>query len=96
MNTKRPKLLFIGGLHRSGTTPLVRMLGTSPNVSIFRNTGAIEDEGQFLQTVFPCDGLLGGPGRFAFNNGAHLRLRRSLLSGSIRSGSVFGILQRIF
>lgn len=72
MSAQRPKLLFVGGLHRSGTTPFVRMLGSAPNVSIFRNTGAIEDEGQFLQTVFPPDGAFGGPGRFAFDPAAHL------------------------
>ncbi len=66
------KLLFVGGLHRSGTTPFTRFLGSSSQVSIFCNTGAIEDEGQFLQDVFPVDAKWGGPGRFALDPNAHL------------------------
>lgn len=70
--TLQSQILFIGGLHRSGTTPLVQLLGSSSNVSVFRNTGAIEDEGQFLQSVFPLDGAFGGPGRLALHPDSHL------------------------
>jgi hypothetical protein len=69
-DTKR--LVFIGGLHRSGTTLLARLLGKHPHASGFFDTGATMDEGQNLQDVYPGDHEFGGPGLFAFAAGAHL------------------------
>jgi hypothetical protein len=66
------RLVFVGGLHRSGTTPLVRWISRHPAVSGFHDTGVWEDEGQHLQTVYPVSGQHGGPGRFAFHEAAHL------------------------
>jgi Sulfotransferase family len=66
------RMVFIGGLHRSGTTPLARCLAAHPQVSGFTGTGATEDEGQHLQTVYPPAKAYGGPGRFAFDPAAHL------------------------
>lgn len=66
------RMLFIGGLHRSGTSLLHESLRTSPDVSGFAGTGAYEDEGQHLQSVIPTGRQHGGPGRFAFNPEAHL------------------------
>lgn len=60
-------ILFIGGLHRSGTSPLHSLLRSHPDISGFRETGVIEDEGQHLQNVLPPDNLLGGPGHFAYD-----------------------------
>jgi len=65
-------LVFIGGLHRSGTTPLTRLLGKHPQVSSFRGTGVKEDEGQHLQMVYPSARTYGGAGRFAFAEQSHL------------------------
>lgn len=65
------RLVFVGGLHRSGTTPLVRCLGAHPEVSGFAGTSATEDEGQHLQTVYPPASTYGGPGAFAFDPRAH-------------------------
>lgn len=66
------RLIFVGGLHRSGTTALGRILATHPQVSGFNETGATEDEGQHLQSVYKPALDYGGPGRFALNERSHL------------------------
>ena len=64
--------IFVGGLHRSGTTLLHRTIATHPLVSAFHDTGVPEDEGQFLQKVYPEDASLGGPGVFGLHPTAHM------------------------
>jgi hypothetical protein len=66
------RLVFVGGLHRSGTTPLTRALATHPEISGLHDTGVTEDEGQHLQSVYPAANRYGGPGRFALSPQAHL------------------------
>jgi hypothetical protein len=66
------RLVFVGGLHRSGTTPLTRILGQHPDISSFSNTGVPEDEGQHLQSVYPAAWRYGGSGHFARDPEAHL------------------------
>jgi Sulfotransferase family len=66
------RFLFIGGLHRSGTSIIHRLLREHPGTSGFHDTPAPEDEGQHLQSVFPPAKLFGGAGRFAFANEARL------------------------
>ena len=66
------RLVFLGGLHRSGTTALARSIAQHPAVSAFRDTGAPRDEGMFLQDVYPPSFEHGGPGRFALDPHAHL------------------------
>lgn len=68
----RQRYVFICGLHRSGTTLITRYLAGHPMVSGFKETGAIEDEGQFLQTVLPVENKFGGVGRFGFDPRAHM------------------------
>jgi len=63
---------FICGLHRSGTTLIARVLAEHPMVSGFKDTGVIEDEGQFLQSVLPLEIAFGGVGRFGFDPRAHM------------------------
>jgi hypothetical protein len=66
------RLVFIGGLHRSGTTLFAKLLTGHPDVSGLSNTGVWEDEGQHLQDVYPPAAEFGGLGRFAFADGAHM------------------------
>ncbi len=82
-------LVFISGLHRSGTTQLHSTLATHPDVSGMVGTGAPHDEGQHLQNVFPTARSHGGPGRFAFDPAAHLT-ERSALATPANAERLFG------
>ena len=65
-------ILFIGGLHRSGTSLLHKNIRAHPLVTGIDNDRVPASEGQFLQDVFPADRTFGGPGYFAFDRGAHV------------------------
>ncbi len=67
------KLVFVCGLHRSGTTVLGRLLGACLGSRTLKAEVPMS-EGQFLQTQYPTDNIFGGPGRFAF--AAEMRPRR--------------------
>jgi hypothetical protein len=64
------RLVFIGGVHRSGTTPLASLLAGHDQVSGLRDTSVKMDEGQYLQDVYPPTRF--GMGRFALDPTAHL------------------------
>jgi len=66
------RYVFICGLHRSGTSVLGRNIARMENCTGFEDTGAIEDEGQFLQDVYPISKVYGGAGKFGFDPRAHL------------------------
>ena len=42
--------------------------------------GYLEDEGRFLQDVYPTEDVCGGPGRFGFDPRAHLTEASPLLT----------------
>jgi hypothetical protein len=66
------RYVFVCGLQRSGTSVLARNIGRMGNCTAFRNTGVLQDEGQYLQDVYATDHACGGTGRFGFNPRAHL------------------------
>jgi hypothetical protein len=66
------RLVFVGGLHRSGTSLLARLLSAHPDASGLTGTNVPEDEGQHVQDVYPVGTEHGGPGRFANSPEAHL------------------------
>ena len=66
------QFVFIGGLHRSGTSLVHEILRGSPVATGFTGTGFPQDEGQFLQTVYPRASEFGGPGRFGFDPASHM------------------------
>jgi hypothetical protein len=79
------RLLFIGGLHRSGTSLIHRCIARHPAVTGFSGTGVWEDEGQHLQTVYPRAYQHGGPGRFGFDPRAHLTESSPLVTATNRA-----------
>ena len=72
-------LVFVGGLHRSGTSPLYRA------IALHRDVSALPKEGQALQGVYPTGRDLGGPGCFGFSAYAHLTESSSLATDATRS-----------
>jgi len=74
------RLVFLAGLHRSGTTLLARLLAAHPEISGFSGTGVPADEGQHLQSVYPLAATYGGPGRFGFAPESHLTEASPLVS----------------
>ena len=64
---KGKKFVFLGGLHRSGTSLLHELVREHPEVSGFGGTGVPEDEGQHLQSVYPAAKVFGGAGNFGFD-----------------------------
>jgi hypothetical protein len=74
------QLVFLAGLHRSGTTLLARLLAAHPEISGFSETGVPADEGQHLQSVYPAAATYGGPGRFGFAPESHLTEESPLVS----------------
>lgn len=60
------RLVFICGLHRSGTTLLENLLVAALRLSCLRMM-VPENEGQHAQEVYSPAAAFGGPGRFAFS-----------------------------
>ncbi|MFS4439039.1 sulfotransferase family protein [Paracoccaceae bacterium GXU_MW_L88] len=67
------RYLFIGGLHRSGTTLIEHYIHAHYDVACLRAT-VPESEGQHLQSVFPTGERFGGAGEFAFDPRAQFAL----------------------
>jgi len=76
------RFVFVGGLHRSGTSLVARSLTEHPSVSGFRDTGVPEDEGVHLQDVYRG---YGGWGRFGFDPRSHFTEHSPLVSDEARA-----------
>jgi len=74
------KYVFICGLQRSGTSVLARNVGRLEGCTSFKNTGVLQDEGQYLQDVYPPDGAYGGTGWYGLDPRAHLTEQSPLLT----------------
>jgi len=74
------KYVFVCGLQRSGTSMLGRNIARLESCTGFKNTGVLQDEGQYLQDVYPPDRAYGGTGRFGFDPRAHLTETSPLLT----------------
>jgi len=69
----RRRYVFVGGSPRSGTSLLGRNIARLEDCTGFKNTGVFEDEGQFLQDVYPTASAYGGSSRCGFD----LRIHRT-------------------
>lgn len=66
------RYLFVGGLHRSGTSLLARMIGAHPSVASITGAPVPENEGCYLQGAIPHTARHGQPMRFATDPDQHL------------------------
>jgi hypothetical protein len=76
------RFVFIGGMPRSGTSVIYQLVGSHPLVSRLTNTAVPEDEGQYLQSIFPKGVELGGPARFGLDRRGRLTEKSPLLAGA--------------
>jgi len=79
-DTSNYKYVFVCGLHRSGTGMLARNIARLEDCTGFQNTGVLQDEGQYLQDVYPPDREYGGVGAFGFDPRAHVTETSDLLT----------------
>ena len=76
----KKKYVFIGGLHRSGTSILSQILGSSNKISRHTDTNKYEDEGQHIQTVYENGMEHGGVGKFCFDKNYHYTENSNLIN----------------
>jgi Sulfotransferase family len=74
------KYVFVCGLPRSGTSLLGRNIARMEDCTGFKNTGVFEDEGQFLQDVYPTASAYGGSSRCGFDPRMHRTESSELLT----------------
>lgn len=66
------RFVFVGGMHRSGTTYVADVLREVPGVASLTDTGVRENEGQHLQDVYPADWKMGGSTKWTRDPRFHL------------------------
>ncbi|WP_259987254.1 sulfotransferase [Sulfitobacter sp. S190] len=67
-----PRYVFVGGLHRSGTSLTARLIAGIDGVSAIEGAPVPENEGVYLQGAIPHDALAGRPLAFATDPQQHL------------------------
>ena len=72
------RYLFVGGLHRSGTSLTARLVGSLEGVAQIRDAPVPENEGAYLQGGIPHDALSGRPMHFATDPAQHMTERHPL------------------
>lgn len=82
-NADSTKFLFIGGLHRSGTSIVYQAIRSHPEIVGIKNSTVPEDEGQHLQSVYTPDSTYGP--LFAFHDDMRLTERSTLVSSESRA-----------
>ncbi|WP_371158196.1 sulfotransferase [Jannaschia sp. 2305UL9-9] len=70
--TRGHRYLFVGGLHRSGTSLVARLIAGLPGVAGIEGAPVPENEGAYLQGAIPHDALSGRPMHFATDPEQHL------------------------
>ena len=65
------RYLFVGGLHRSGTSILARLIAGHPDVAAIAGSPAPENEGCYLQGAIPHTALHGRPMHYATDPDQH-------------------------
>ncbi|MFW2586947.1 sulfotransferase family protein [Sagittula sp. SSi028] len=65
------RYVFVGGLHRSGTSLVARMIASLPQVSAIENAPVPENEGVYLQGAIPHTARDGAPMQFATDPAQH-------------------------
>lgn len=72
------KFVFLAGHHRSGTSLLHEIIREHPFISGFSETGAPEDEGQHLQSVYEPAKTFGGPGKYIYDPNSYMNEQHEL------------------
>lgn len=65
------RYLFVGGLHRSGTSLVTRLLAAHPAIGAITDAPVPENEGCYLQGAIPHTARHGIPGHFATDPAQH-------------------------
>ena len=66
------RYVFVGGLHRSGTSLIARLIGEIPGVHAIQDAPVPENEGVYLQGAIPHHALSGIPMHFATDPAQHM------------------------
>lgn len=78
------RFVFVGGMHRSGTSLLADIIARHPAASGLTGTGAFMDEGQHIQRVYPTGRRYGGPGSYALHDAMHATETDPLITAANR------------
>ncbi|WOI56244.1 sulfotransferase [Palleronia sp. LCG004] len=65
------RYVFVGGLHRSGTSLVARIIAGLPGIAAIRNAPVPENEGVYLQGAIPHTARHGAPMHFATDPAQH-------------------------